>query len=682
MLYRPGPMRPRRVTTAPKPGFSRTLRSLWPFSPHLPAIAPQQGTLMSSIMPPSSGPSSGPSHAATNGSGTAPVLAPNVISAKEVSPRRKTSTAHTIDELVLEQLAHFGIDPKTEFGQHLGNVARSTYNAHSDTKLLWSTLTAELASLPRQDRAARFAAQKFLCFQLAKVLDTLMHPFRRTYQSIIDTQSSRLARGPYPIFDNITALFSAKPVITRTATYIYACSEWVDDGFQGKELLHQVYSRLLNPTNVSLANHVVDIEAGPLAHEYFAWNFNSGMAAIDAALSHLVGHQDIILASRNVYGGTYQLMHDWLSKPSNLDIAVEFFDGYTEADFAKALTDCQAKHADRLAKGRNIYVYLESPCNPHGYVLDVPAMTKLAHKHKLTVLCDSTVGTPFLHRPLKRKDAMERPDFVIHSYTKDMSGMGGTTAGVVIGRNERMFMGKHDSAQGLDVDGSPKTWHWNETLFWNVYYIKGAFLDSDKAYEVINGLHTLEMRVLHKTISTLTLAECLGLHEDINVNCNAAPGNPNAAIREKCLHLGLPAPLFTIDFEGKKGAGKPPFDRQMFKSFFDCLDPVFGHQVSLGQTNTVVLCPAITSHSEMSDEALRAAGIEPTTIRVAVGIEDPRTLIAHLIKASELALEPKAPGFCAKFPSPETVDAVYRKHYLAVHTKYVDSLPPTADLLK
>jgi cystathionine beta-lyase/cystathionine gamma-synthase len=601
--------------------------------------------------------------------------------ARQISPRRKTTGATDINGLVAEQLAHFGINPKADFGKHLAAIARSVYSAHADTQTLWATLINELASLPREDRAARFAAQKFLCFQLAKVMDTLMNPFRRTYQSIVDTQSSRLARGPYPIIDNVSAIFSAKPVITRTATYIYACSEWVDDAFQGKELMLQIYSRLLSPTSISLANHIVDIECGPESHEYFALNFNSGMAAVDAALSHLVGYQDIILASRNVYGGTYQLMHDWFAKQGNMDVAVEFFDGYTKRDFQTALMACQKKHADRLAKGKNIYVYLESPCNPHGYCLDIPAMTKHAHQHKLTVLCDSTVGTPFLHRPLRRADLAERPDFVIHSYTKDISGMGGTTAGVVIGRNERMFMGKHDAHPGRDVDGTPRTWHGHETMFWNVYYIKGAFLDADKAYEVINGMHTLESRVLTKTINTLTLAEALQRHPEINVNCNAVPGHFNGPVREKVMHMGLPAPLFTIDFEGKPGK-KPAFDRTTFKRFFDSLDPVFAHQVSLGQTNTLVICPAITSHSEMSDQALRDAGIQPTTMRIAIGMEDPRTLVAHLIKAAKLALDPAAPGFSTRFPTPKQIDAIYRKHYVNVHTRYVDNLPRTADLLK
>lgn len=600
--------------------------------------------------------------------------------AREISPRRKSTHAKDIDGLVTEQLAHFGIDPASEYGEILGDFTKHMYAGHSDMKRLWEVAVRELATLPREDRIARFAAQKFLCFQLAKILDTLQHPFRATYQSLVTSTSQRLPKGPYPIFDNVTALFSAKPVITRTATYIYACAEWVADAFEGKELMLEVYSRLLNPTNVSLANHIVDIEAGPYNAEYFAWNFNSGMAAVDAVLSHLVGHRDIILASRNVYGGVYQLMHDWYAKKSNLDVSVNFFDGFTVQDFVKALEQVCKTNADRIKDGRQVYVYLESPCNPHGYVMDVPAICKEAHARGLTVICDSTVGTPFLHRPLQKKDPAERPDFVIHSYTKDLSGHGTTTAGVAIGRNERMFMGKHESVLGTAPDGTKRTYNWDETLFWNVYYVKGAFLDSDKCFEVINGIHTLEMRMLTKVVNTLTFVEFLASHPGVNVKCAAAPGNENAAIREKCLYLGFPAPLFTFDFEGK-GGQKPAIDRETFKRFFDCLDPIFGHQVSLGQPNTVVLCPAITSHSEMSDAALRAAGISPTTVRVAVGAEDPRTLMAHLIRAAHYTLDVASPGFSDKFPSPAQCDAMYRKHYKAVHEKYVEAQPQMEELM-
>jgi len=605
--------------------------------------------------------------------------------AREISPRRHSTEASDIDGLVGEQLAHFGIDPDSAYGKHLAGFAGHLYSGHADLMLLWKQGATELATLDRRDRIERFAAQKFLSFQLAKILDTLQHPSRATYQSIVKDPGQRASKGPYPIFDNVTALFSSKPVITRTATYIYACAEWVEDAFQGREMLHEIYSRLLNPTSISLANHIVDIECGPESNQYMAWNFNSGMAAVDGILSHLVGYQDIILSSRNVYGGVYQLLHDWYAKQGNLDVGLKFFDGYTAEDFIRAFDEAAEQYQDRIVGGRQVYVYLESPCNPHGYVLDVPAISRAAHERGLTVICDSTVGTPFLHKPLQRGDRMERPDFVIHSYTKDISGHGSTTAGVVIGRNERMFMGKGDSVTTQCDAGIEKTFSWDETLFWNVYYIKGAFLDSDKAYEVINGLHTLEQRMLQKCINTLTLVECLSMHPDVNVCCAASPGHPNGEIMRSCMFLGLPVPLFTFDFEGDSKDdpnAEGHFSRVVFERFFDHLDPAFGHQVSLGTPNSLVLCPAITSHSELSRQALMEAGISPTTTRVSVGLEDPRTLITHIIKAAQGTLDTEMAGFSDRFPSGAEIDTIYRRHYIDVHTRYVDAVPTCDELMR
>jgi cystathionine beta-lyase/cystathionine gamma-synthase len=407
-----------------------------------------------------------------------------------------------------------------------------------------------------------------------------------------------------------------------------------------------------------------------------AWNFNSGMAAIDATVSHLVGYQDIILSSRNIYGGAFQLLHDWFQKPANLDVAVNFFDGYTAEEFQKALATAKVKHRKRLTAGREIYVYIESPCNPHGYVLDVPAICAEAHAEGLTVILDTTIATPFLSQPLQRKIPAERPDFVIHSYTKDITGSGTTTAGVVIARNERMFIPKGDSVTTTDLAGKRMTYAWNETLFWNVFYVKGAFLDSEKAFEVINGSRTLSLRMMRKVISTLVLTRFLASHPQIRVKSPALDENENAPIRKRVLRLGMPPPLFTIDFENAK------LDRITFTRFFDSLEPAFGHQVSLGQCNTVVLCPALTSHSEMSVKELYAAGISPTTIRIALGDEDPRHLIAHLLRLTELVIDPIRPGFSAKFMRPEEVDALYRRTYLDVHTRWLDSQPSTQDLMK
>ena len=588
----------------------------------------------------------------------------------QLSPRRHSTGATTSAGLVREQLTHFGIDPESAHGAALARLTRALGDANGAAHDIWQLTTTTLAGLDRGDRISWFNSKRFACFQLAKVLDTLQNPLRATYQSLMDDIGTAGIKGPYPLFDNVTALFSATPVITRTATYVYACTEWVEDAFQGKELLHEIYSRLLNPTSICLANHIVDLEAGREAAGYFAWNFNSGMAAIDATLANLLGYEDIVLSSRNVYGGTFQLLNDWYGKRSNLHVAVEWFDGEGSEGFAARLAEVEHRHADRLERGRNVFIYLESPCNPHGYVLDVPGICRAAHGRGLTVICDATVATPYLQPTLRRPDPRERPDFVIHSYTKDLCGSGNTTAGCVIGRGERMFLPKGQSVRATGHDGREREYRWDETMFWNVYYVKGAFLDSDKAFEVLSGMRTAELRLLAKCINTIVLARCLALHPMINVHCSAVPGHPNGALREQILHLGLPAPLFTIDFEGNP-ARPLRLPRERLKRLFDSLEPAFGLQVSLGQINTVVLCPALTSHSELSEEALARAGIRPSTIRVSVGDEDPRYLLEHLVRASELALGDLHPEFVAGFAPHATINRIYEEVYVDVHRRWV-----------
>src|SRR5947199_8937668 len=252
---------------------------------------------------------------------------------RKLSPRRRTTSAGGADALVAEQLSHFRIDPAGEYGRVLSRVVGRLYECGADLERLWRVTVETIDSLPRSDRVAYFNAKKFLSFQIAKLLDTLQNPMRRTYQSLGYDLGTMAAKGPYALFDNVSAIFSATPVIARTATYVYACAEWVADAFEGKEFLEQIYSRLLNPTSLSLANYIVDLEAGPYARDYLAWNFNSGMAAIDAALSHVLGQGDVLITSRNLYGGAHQLIHDWYAKPSNLGIAVEHFQELTVADF-------------------------------------------------------------------------------------------------------------------------------------------------------------------------------------------------------------------------------------------------------------------------------------------------------------------------------------------------------------
>src|SRR5688572_24338576 len=578
---------------------------------------------------------------------------------RKLSPRRRTTVARDGQALVAEQLAHFKIDPESDYGRVLGGVVARLYECGADMDRLWRVTADTIDSLDRADRVAYFNAKKFLSFQIAKLLDTLQNPMRRTYQSLGYDLGTLTAKGPYALFDNVSAIFSATPVIARTATYVYACAEWVADAFEGKEFLEQIYSRLLNPTSLSLANYIVDLEAGPYAREYLAWNFNSGMAAIDAALAHVLGQGDLLITSRHIYGGAHQLIHDWYAKPANLGVAVETFDGETAEDFAAAWERISQKHADRLSQPspggspRQAYVYLESPCNPHGYVLDVPGICRLAHEWGMRVLLDATVATPFLSRPLQRSVPEERPDFVIHSYTKDLTGTGSAIAGVVIGRNADMFIPKGQSAGDKD---------WRQSLFWNVYYVKGAFLNADAAFEVLQGIRTLDVRMLAKCINTIVLARFLASHPDIRVHCNALGDDPNYRLCQEQMFLGMPAPLFTLDM--------PTLPREVFQRFFDSLDPTFAHMISLGQSNTIVSCPGLTTHSELDERAQQEAGITPSTIRIAVGDEDVKDLIAHFVAAARLCVDPEVPGFSSRFMPAAEADRMVREVYLDVHSRF------------
>lgn len=584
---------------------------------------------------------------------------------RALSPLRNSSTAQGSSALAAEQLEHFGIDAASPFGHSLLAISRQLYDCGSELDKLWGITLGATRTLSRADRIAYFNALKFLSFQLAKLLDNAQSPTRHTYQSLGYDSATQCAKGPYPVFDNVTAIFSATPVIARTATYIYACTEWIADAFEGKELMLEIYSRLLNPTAVALANYMVDLEAGPYAGEYFAWNFNSGMAAIDAVLAHVLGREDILITSRNIYGGAHQLIHDWYAKPSNLGIHVETFDGESAQDFLACWQRLIKSQAARLKDGKKAYLYLESPCNPHGYVLDVPALCKLAHEHGIRVILDATVGTPFLIRPLQHEDASARPDFIIHSYTKDLSGTGSVIAGVVIGRNEDMFIPKGQSAGGRE---------WNDTLFWNVYYVKGAFLNADAAFEVMQGMRTLEVRMLSKCINTLILSQFLSAHPAIRVRCNALPGDVNYALGQSLLSFGLPAPLFTIDFEN----AAHPIPKAAFQRFFDSLSPTFGHMISLGQSNTIVACPGLTTHSELSVEAQHKAGIFATTIRFAVGDESPYDLIAHLRETMRYCIDPHVPGFSESFPDQQKTRELIESSYIEAHTRYIRSKSPVS----
>jgi O-acetylhomoserine/O-acetylserine sulfhydrylase-like pyridoxal-dependent enzyme len=201
-----------------------------------------------------------------------------------------------------------------------------------------------------------------------------------------------------------------------------------------------------------------------------------------------------------------------------------------------------------------------------------------------------------------------------------------------------------------------------------VYYVKGAFLNADAAFEVLQGIRTLDVRMLTKCINTIILARFLSSHPDIRVHCAALENDPNHALCKEQMFLGLAAPLFTIDL--------PTLPRQTFQRFFDSLDPTFAHMISLGQSNTIVSCPGLTTHSELDAKSQQEAGITPSTIRLAVGDEDPNDLLAHLRAAAASAIDPDVSGFSSRWmPTPQARQMI-REVYVDVHRRYIHFKSP------
>ena len=195
--------------------------------------------------------------------------------------------------------------------------------------------------------------------------------------------------------------------------------------------------------------------------------------------------------------------------------------------------------------------------------------------------------------------------------------------------------------------------------------MKGAFLNADAAFEVLQGMKSLTMRMIQKCINTLILARFLNSHPSITVHCNAVGQNENSEFRERYMYLQLPAPLFTIDM------GKIP--KAAFRRFFDSLSPTFGHMISLGQSNTIVSCPSLTTHSELDDVALAAAGMSPTTIRFAVGDENPADLIRHIVHTARGTIEDDVEGFSDGFMNELEAKKLIRRSYVQVHEAHADA---------
>ena len=395
--------------------------------------------------------------------------------------------------------------------------------------------------------------------------------------------------------------------IYQTSSYVFEDPESAAAYFNLQEY-GNTYSRIMNPTVAAFEERIANLEGG-----VGAVAFASGLAAQSSAMFTMLNPGDHVVASAALYGGTVTQLKHLLRK---LSVSLTFVDPDDPANWRNALTE-----DTKLLFGETIG-------NPGGNVLDIESVARVAHDHQVPLLVDNTFGTPYLCRPMDWG-----ADIVVHSATKFLGGHGTSIGGVVV------ESGEFDWSNGkFPVVSEPSpAYHglaFHETFGIYGYLMKlraetlrdlGGAMSPFNAFLFMQGIETLPLRMDRHVANALEIAQWLDKRDDVmRVRHPALPENGYATLVDKYLPRGAGA-VFCFDLEGGRSAGQ------------ECIRGVqlFSHLANVGDAKSLIIHPASTTHRQLSDEELEAAGIGPGTIRLSVGIEDVDDLKWDLEQALE-----------------------------------------------
>jgi len=363
------------------------------------------------------------------------------------------------------------------------------------------------------------------------------------------------------------------------------------------------YTRIMNPTVAVFEERIASLEGG-----CGAVAFASGLAAQAAALFTLLTPGDHVVSSAALYGGTVNQFKHVLRK-MNVELS---------------WVDPDDLGAWKAAVRPNTKAFFgETIGNPGGNVLDIEPIAAIAHQHGLPLLVDNTFATPYLCRPIEWG-----ADIVLHSATKYIGGHGTSIGGVVVdsGRfnwsNGRFPVISEPSPayHGLEFHETFGTYGYLMKLRAETLRDLGACMSPFNAFLFLQGLETLSLRMARHVENAVTIARYLETHElASNVRYPGLPKNPYHSLAEKYLPRGAGA-VFSFDIRGGREAGQD-FIRGV---------SLWSHLANVGDAKSLVIHPASTTHRQLSEQELRAAGVGPGTIRLSVGIEDVDDLIWDL----------------------------------------------------
>lgn len=394
--------------------------------------------------------------------------------------------------------------------------------------------------------------------------------------------------------------------IYQTTSYVFKDAQEAEDRFALRKPGY-IYGRLTNPTQDVLEKRLAALEGGTAGLAVA-----SGAAAVTYSILNIAGAGDEIVAASTLYGGTYELFTDTLPQ---LGITTHFVDPDHPEEIEKAITP------------KTKAVYIETLGNPAINIPDFDLIRDIAHAKNLPVLVDNTFATPYLFRPLEHG-----LDVSIHSTTKFIGGHGTTLGGAIIENGEfnwnqperyPHFAKPDASYHGINFATDIPGAGFVTRIRAKVLRDTGAAISPISAWFFIQGLETLSLRVERHVYNATKVAEYLEAHPKVaKVNYPGLKSSPYHKLQEKYLPKGAGS-IFSIELkDGFEAARK----------FIDNLE-IFSDLANVGDSKSLVVHPASTTHQQLDEAAQKAAGLTPGTVRISVGIENVDDLLNDLEQA-------------------------------------------------
>ena len=397
--------------------------------------------------------------------------------------------------------------------------------------------------------------------------------------------------------------------IYATAAYVFHNAQHAADRF-GLRDAGNIYGRLTNPTQSVFEERIAALENGSAALAVA-----SGAAAITYTIQALAKAGEHIVASKTIYGGTFNLLEHTL--PLTAGITTTFVDPDEDGAFEAAI------------QPNTKALYVETLGNPNSNIADIEKLAKIAHAHGIPLVADSTFATPYLVRPLDWG-----ADIVVHSATKFIGGHGTAIGGVIVEGGK--FNWKESGKYPWISDANPS---YHGVSFYDVVgpaafvtYIRaillrdtGSTLSPFHAFLFLQGLETLSLRVERHVENTLKIVDYLSKHPQVEaVHHPSLESEPSHALYKKYFPNGGGS-IFTFEVKG---------DSETAKKFIDNL-AIFSLLANVADVKSLVIHPFTTTHSQLTEEELLDQGIKPNTIRLSIGTENVKDLIAALDAAFE-----------------------------------------------